>query len=137
MKPCLFFLLSAACLLFLAGCSDAPPACPVGTGTPARLSLPPADLPSPTPAAGPFEVEINGHLVKVDKVVSGALCNDSWSGVVYVTCDVQVYTWQETPTFLKDCKLEIAPDTVVYVATHNDTAYYKGCSCHTGEIGQP
>jgi hypothetical protein len=27
--------------------------------------------------------------------------------------------------------LEIKPDTVVYVAAHNNSAYYKGCiSCH-------
>jgi hypothetical protein len=27
------------------------------------------------------------------------------------------------------------PDTVVYVAYHNDAAYYKGCSCHVN--GEP
>jgi hypothetical protein len=26
---------------------------------------------------------------------------------------------------------------VVYVAYHNDAAYYNGCSCHTGEIADP
>jgi hypothetical protein len=73
----------------------------------------------------------------VDKVVAGPLCNDDWSGIVYVTCDVQVYAWEEFPTFLEECDLKIEPDTVVYVAAHNDTAYYNGCSCHTGEIGEP
>jgi len=29
--------------------------------------------------------------------------------------------------------LNIAPNTVVYVAAHNDAPYYKGCSCHTGQ----
>ena len=80
---------------------------------------------------------IGGKTINVDKVVEGPLCNDAWSGTVYVTCSVQVYAWQETPTFLKNCNLSIAPETVVYVAYHNDTAYYTGCSCHTGEITAP
>ncbi|OGO25891.1 MAG: hypothetical protein A2136_09785 [Chloroflexi bacterium RBG_16_54_11] len=75
--------------------------------------------------------------MQVDKVVEGPLCNDTWSGSVYVGCNVQVYPWQETPIFLKDCQLKVEPDTVVYVAYHNNTAYYNGCSCHTGEITEP
>ena len=75
--------------------------------------------------------------ILVDKVVEGALCNDTWKGTVYVTCDVQVYPWVEQPTFLKDCQLEIDPQAVVYVAYHNNTAYYEGCSCHTGETPEP
>ena len=82
-------------------------------------------------------MEIGGRTIPVDKVVEGPLCNDTWSGIVYVGCNVQVYRWEEDPTFLKDCKLTIAPETVVYVAYHYDTAYYKGCSCHTGEIAEP
>jgi hypothetical protein len=133
----LIFLPLLPAVFFLAGCGKPAPACPVGTGTPARLTLSPAELPSPTPGAASIEVEIGGRLVRVDKVVEGPLCNDTWSGTVYVTCNVQVYGWQETPTFLKNCSLNIAEDTVVYVAYHNDTAYYKGCSCHTGEIAEP
>ncbi len=57
--------------------------------------------------------------------------------MVYVTCNVQVYPWVEEPTFLKNCNLKIEPGTVVYVAYHNNTAYYNGCSCHTGEISGP
>jgi hypothetical protein len=68
----------------------------------------------------------------VDRVVEGPLCNGTWSGTVYVTCNVQVYPWEEKPTFLKDCDLTIEPGTVVYVADHGDEPYYKGCSCHTG-----
>jgi hypothetical protein len=26
---------------------------------------------------------------------------------------------------------------VVYVAYHNNTAYYNGCSCHTGATPEP
>lgn len=73
----------------------------------------------------------------MDKVIEGPLCNDTWNGTVYVTCNVQVYAWEEHPTFLKNCDLKIEPGTVVYVAYHNDTAYYNGCSCHTGEIAEP
>ncbi len=54
---------------------------------------------------------------------------------MYVTCNVQVYPWEEQPTFLKDCNLTIEPDTVVYVAAHGDEPYYKGCSCHIGSGG--
>jgi hypothetical protein len=82
-------------------------------------------------------VEIGGKMINVDKIIEGPLCNDTWSGIVYVTCDVQVYAWEDQPTFLKNCDLKIDPETVVYVAYHNDTAYYNGCSCHTGEIAEP
>ena len=78
-----------------------------------------------------------GRAVLVDQIIRGPLCNGSWSGTVYVSCDVQVLPWEELPTFLEDCDLEIAPDTVVYVAYHGDVPYYNGCSCHTGEIAEP
>ena len=82
-------------------------------------------------------MEIAGRMVSVDKVVEGPLCNDTWRGTVYVTCNIQVYEWKEQPLFLKGCNLTIEPGTVVYVADHNNTAYYNGCSCHTGEIAGP
>jgi len=82
-------------------------------------------------------MEIGGRTIPIDKVVEGSLCNGAWVGTVYVTCNVQVFAWEEQPTFLKDCDLSIAPDTVVYVAYHNNTAYYNGCACHTGEITPP
>lgn len=82
-------------------------------------------------------VMIGGQQVLVDKVVNGALCNDTWRGTVYVACDVQVFPWVEEPLFLKDCELNINPNTVVYVAYHNNGAYYNGCSCHTGATPQP
>jgi len=72
--------------------------------------------------------------MKVDRVVTGPLCNDRWKGTIYVGCDVQVMEWEETPLFLKDCDLSIEPGTVVFVAYHNDEPYYNGCSCHTGEL---
>lgn len=69
------------------------------------------------------------------------LCNDVWSGTVYVGCDARVaqaaLDEESNPLFLKGCDLDIAPNTVVYVAAHNDAPYYKGCSCHTGEAPAP
>jgi hypothetical protein len=87
----------------------------------------------PANISSPVEVEISGRLMTVDRIVTGPLCNDSWKGKVYVACDVQVLEWEEQPLFLKSCNLSIEPETVVYVAYHNDAAYYNGCSCHTGQ----
>lgn len=129
----------ALCVLFcfLAGCQDPTPVCPTVTGTPIYLTVSPDILPTPTLGPGPQHVQIGHSQLVVDKVVRGALCNDTWSGTVYVTCDVEVYPWVEEPTFLKDCQLNIDPQAVVYVAYHNNTAYFKGCSCHTGETPEP
>jgi hypothetical protein len=136
-KHFMYFLFLLVVLACPTACSSKPNPCPSVTGTPRYLTLPPDQLPTPASASGPVEVKIGGQTIQVDKVVSGPLCNDNWSGIIYVTCDVQVYAWQENPTFLKNCNLDIAPGTVVYVAYHHDTAYYQGCSCHTGEIAAP
>jgi len=130
----LFFM-----LIFLTGCGKQFSVCPAGTGTPSYLTVPPEKLPTPAsgPAPTPVVMEIGGRTFTVDKVVEGPLCNGTWSGTVYVACNVQVYQWEDQPTFLKDCNLTIEPNTVVYVAYHNDSAYYNGCSCHTGEITGP
>lgn len=130
-----FILLFSA--VFLAACQRENTVCPPTTGTPEPMpdlaeliALPEMDLP-----ASPESVLIGGKTMTVDKVVSGPLCNDTWSGTVYVGCDVIVADWQdkENPLFLEGCNLTIEHGTVVYVADHNDAAYYKGCSCHTGE----
>jgi len=122
--------------LFLASCQPAP-VCPSVTGTPQYLTD--ADLGQSTsstpalPVTTPATVKINGKMMTVAKVVTGPLCNDHWKGSVYVACNVRVFKWEEKPLFLKNCDLTIEPGTVVYVAYHNDAAYYTGCSCHTGE----
>jgi hypothetical protein len=125
--------------IFLSACGKQAAFCPQETGAPRYLTVPPDALPTSTPGlfTTPVTVEIGGKTIPVDKIVEGPLCNDTWSGTVYVTCNVQVYEWVDKPTFLKNCALTIAPDTVVYVAYHNNTAYYKGCSCHTGESVAP
>ncbi|HEX9090984.1 MAG TPA: hypothetical protein VF831_05810 [Anaerolineales bacterium] len=128
---------SAIVLLLISGCEESAPICPTPKGTVQHLIAPPSELATPTPSIESSQVEISGRKLQVDKVVEGALCNDTWSGTVYVKCDVQVYPWVEEPTFLKDCQLNIEPQTVVYVAYHNDTAYYNGCSCHTGVTPAP
>ena len=130
-------VLLVVCSILLTGCT-ADPVCPPDTGTPQVLTISPDELPMPAPVGDvPIPVVIGNKEIQVDKVVSGPLCNDTWAGTIYVTCDVQVYAWDETPTFLEDCDLKIEPETVVYVADHNNAAYYNGCSCHTGEITEP
>jgi hypothetical protein len=126
-------LLFANIILLLTACQSTP-ACPRLTGTPQYLSISELEkLPSaPALSSGPIEVEINGKMITVDKVATGPLCNDYWKGIIYVACDVQVLKWEDTPLFLKNCDLSIESGTVVYVAYHNDAAYYNGCSCHTG-----
>ncbi len=122
-------------VLILFGCQSQP-ACPAETVPPKHLTINDIQnlpLPASSSATAPVDVEINGKLVSVNKVVDGPLCNDSWQGTVYVGCNVQVLEWEENPLFFKDCNLSIAEGTVVYVARHNNEAYYKGCSCHTGE----
>jgi hypothetical protein len=132
------FIIALAVFIFISvGCGKADPVCPLPTGTPQFLSVPPDQLPTPTPANGPYQVKIGSQEIVADKLVDGPLCNDQWSGVIYVGCDVEVYPWVEEPIFLKQCQLTIEPQTVVYVADHNNTAYYNGCSCHTGVTPEP
>jgi hypothetical protein len=124
-------------LFLLAGCQSSTRVCPTITGTPNFLTIPPDKLPTPTYSTDQYLMKIGREELQVDKVVEGPLCNDTWQGTVYVACNVQVYPWTEEPTFLKDCQLTIDPQAVVYVAYHNNTAYYKGCSCHTGATPEP
>ena len=140
----LLFFIFTLLNFFLFGCERNNTVCPQEEGThPPTLQL--ADLLKMTPPAldpsTSHQVEIQGKLMEVDKVVDYPLCNDDWSGTVYVSCEVQVAEAEldtnANPLFLKGCNLNIAPNTVVYVAAHNDAAYYKGCSCHTGAVPQP
>ena len=93
--------------------------------------------PEPDYQSGPVAVEIAGKMVQVDKLVNYPICNDTWTGVVYVDCDAEVAQSSmfngKNPLFFKGCDLKIKPNTIVYVAAHNDAPYYKGCSCHTGD----
>ena len=123
-------------LIFVAtGCQPAAPACP-----PESVTYLQEDNLSQLAGAQAVQngagqlVEINGKEIWVDQVVQGMLCRGSWSGTVHVPCQVQLYAWEEDPLFLENCDLYIAPGTIVYVAAHNNEAYYQGCSCHTGDV---
>ena len=129
-------------ILFLTACSRSNTVCPPDEGAqqPAIELATVIEMPPP-PQFEPTQVEIRGKLTAVDKLVAYPLCNDNWNGTVYVSCDAQVaeaeLDAEANPLFLKGCNLNIEPNTVVYVAAHNDAPYYKGCSCHTGEAPQP
>ncbi len=135
-------LLSLVIILTLSACERGMSVCTPEAEPQPAIEL--ADLiltPVPDSVTQPMRVEIKGKMMEVDKVVDYPLCNDTWSGTVYVGCDAQVaqaeLDTEENPLFFKGCNLDIAPNTVVYVAAHNDAAYYKGCSCHTGADSVP
>ena len=96
----------------------------------------PALFPQITSAANldepssPAWIEIKGKETQVDRVITGPVCNDTWSGTVYVTCDIQIAAWETDPFFFQECDLEVEEGTVVYVEAHNDKEYLQGCSCH-------
>jgi hypothetical protein len=121
----------------VAACQPSAPACPPESVTYLQdvNSNPAFDAQDSSQTAEQL-VEINDQEMLVDQVVRGALCSGSWSGIVYVPCQIQIYAWEEDPDFLENCDLSIEPGTVVYVAAHNDEPYYQGCSCHTGELDQ-
>jgi hypothetical protein len=105
--------------------------------TPVHLEDLRSATPIPQTTNTPIIVEIKGKKIEVDKLVDYPLCNDNWRGIVYVGCEAQIAEAEndpnDNPLFFRGCDLNIEPGTVVYVAAHNDTPYYKGCSCHTGE----
>ena len=127
-------LMILAC--FIPSCQRKSVVCPEGSvsyfmDVEAVSALSPPELP-----ASPLEVEIDGKMTEVDRVIHGPICSDTWEGTIYVACDIQIAEWTDAPRFFEDCPLTIKPDTKVYVASHNDAVYYKGCSCHTGELVQ-
>ena len=137
-------MLAAALVIFLvflgSACQRHSTVCPEGSITywtdPATVQ--PLSLPASSELiATPILVEIRGKMKEVDRLISGPVCSDTWEGTIYVGCDIQIAAWEETPDFFVDCPLTIKPKTKVYVAAHNDSAYYKGCSCHSGELANP
>lgn len=140
----LFLFIVIILALISAACERERGGCEIEGATP-KPTIQLTDLLSQTlePAIheAPIKVEIKGKMTEVDKLVNYPICNDNWSGTVYVSCDAQVAEAEidddDNPLFFKGCNLNIEPNTVVYVAAHNDAAYYKGCSCHTGEAPQP
>lgn len=123
-------------ILFLTACQPAKPACQPDAITYQKSTTP---FPEPTPAVGaalPEQVEIDGKMMEFDQVIHGPLCNNTLSGQVYIACDVVVAEWKDKPNFLDGCNFVVEPGTVIYVAAHQNTAYYKGCaSCHVAGEG--
>ena len=129
-------LIFVSVLLLTSACQPREPVCPPDSITRITGAPPFPTLTSPLEAPAslkPVEVEVNGKTMLVDQVVQGTLCEGSWSGTVYVGCELQIAAWEEEADFLEECDLAIEPGPVVYVAAHDDEPYYKGCSCHTGE----
>jgi hypothetical protein len=112
--------------LLLVACKT-PPKCPPDTIS----YLSPPFSPETTEATSQQQiVKIGRQEIQVDEVISGEVCNDSWSGMIYVTCGIQIPAWEEEALFFADCDLNIEEGTIVYVEAHDNQAYYKGCSCH-------
>ncbi len=82
----------------------------------------------------PQSIEIKGKTINFDHVVSGQLCNNQLKGTVYVGCDIELYEIDEKSLFLDGCEFSVDPGTIIYVAAHNNAAYFKGCvSCHASQ----
>jgi len=130
-------ILALVLLLFITSACQSANVCPEGSVTyvddPALLRTQAAPA-STGPKPEPSRVKIAGKEVAVDRVITGPVCDDVWSGKIYVGCNLKLAQWKNgsKPDFFKNCNLKIEPATVVYVAAHNDAAYYNGCSCHTG-----
>jgi hypothetical protein len=120
-------LVATACGSNKSACSPEAPKAPLPYVTPMPTRVTQND---PETYILPAIIEIKGKQIAVDKVVHDVFCDDQWSGKVFVDCDIEVAEWEEVPNFLDGCSLSIAEGTVVYVASHNNQAYYKGCSCH-------
>src|SRR5512136_3046542 len=94
------FMFLAIALLVLSGCQAKKPGCPLAETTGNILTIPPESLPASTvSSSSPIEMKIRGRNVMVNKIVEGPLCNDTLSGIIYVTCNVQVYPWVDKPLF--------------------------------------
>ena len=129
-------MLTLVLLLSLTSACQAADVCPEGSVSYVddptllrRQALPASTDLAPEPSL----VKIAGKEVAVDRVITGPVCDDVWSGTIYVGCNLQLVRWKDAgkPKFFENCTLTIEPNTVVYVAAHNDAAYYNGCSCHT------
>jgi len=129
------YILSALCIMLcLSACQPTKPACPEGSVTyqDRTNSFQTGTVDS---RKAPAEtIDINGKSISFDEVIHGQLCNNHLSGTVYIGCDVVVYRWEETPNFLDACDFLVTPGSIIYVASHNNTAYYQGCAaCHQSD----
>lgn len=126
-----FVLIFIVSVFGLTACQPAEPICDEDTIRYVDSALQLPTLPS-SPQKNPGEIEIKGKMISFDDIVSGPLCNNHLSGKVYITCDVEIVAWETAPNFFDGCDFFVEPGSQVYVASHDNTVYYKGCdSCHT------
>lgn len=129
MKSKFILILIILSFVLLSGCMDARSFCEPGMIKHRDRSEPFPELSNQT--LNPQQVEIRGKPLDFDHVVSGQLCNNELKGKVYIGCDIEIYSWDTKSTFLDDCDFNVASGSIIYVAAHNNTPYYKGCdSCH-------
>lgn len=132
MKNKTLIIITLLSIFLLSACMDARSLCVPGEIQYRERSHPFPALEDQTPA--PQQVEIKGKMLNFDHVVSGQLCNNHLEGIVYVGCEIEIYEWENASNFLDQCDFTVAPNTIIYVAAHNNTAYYKGCnSCHMSD----
>jgi len=119
----IMFMLS----LFLVACQEEAK-CPPNT---ISYLSPPYSLEKENLNSQPQIVRIGRQEILMDEVISGEVCNDSWAGTVYVTCNIQIPAWEDKEAlFFEDCDLNVEEGTIIYVEAHHNQPYYKGCSCH-------
>jgi hypothetical protein len=88
-------------LMLIAACQPAEPACPADSiAYLTDISSSQNVTSHGIPKIETQLVEIKGRDIEVDRVIRGTLCNDSWSGTVYVPCEIQILEWEENPNFL-------------------------------------
>lgn len=122
-----FFTLSILIFLLTACTSST---CPEGA---VSYLSPPYPPPVVDTNPDPVLITINNQEILVDEIITGPVCNDSWTGTLYVTCDIQIPAWDteaEEALFFQDCDLEIEEGAVIYTEAHGNQPYYQGCSCH-------
>lgn len=133
MKSKTLIIITFFAILLLTACMDARSLCSPGEIQYRERSNPFSSLEGQT--LNPQQVEIKGKMLDFDQVITGQLCNNHLDGTVYVGCDIEIYSWEKASNFLDGCDFSVEPGTIIYVASHNNTAYYKGCSsCHMSEV---
>lgn len=106
-------LFSFMIMLLLLACKPqaaTPTAIRVANNTTAPTNTP---TPSPTATSTPIYAEIRGEMLEVDQIAHGEICNEVWSGIVYVDGDILVE---------EGCRLTIEPGTQIYVAANQDNS---------------
>lgn len=132
MKNNFLLYISLFIILSLSACIDARSLCKPGEITYNSRSNPFPDLLNQD--LSPQSKEIKNRTINFDHVISGQLCNNQLSGVIYVGCDLEIYEWESQSNFLDDCNFSVEDGTIIYVAAHKNRAYYRGCeSCHMSQ----